>query len=367
MGCVAVGIAVMTILLEFNARMLTPAGAAGLEQMEPVANAGFRLLSRGISMSRKLAFGWVRGVLASALMPVGLAVSASASEHAAGGLVAYEPLSVTLARYDLHISPALIRATYVLQSARPQQATLAFPMPPVPLQGGPDFLGGAEINEGDPRNYMHFTATVNGRAVQSRLVESAYLGEVDVGGMLDAAGLPLILLPDEASALIAALPAEQYYALEEARIVARGGDDPPHFTPLWSFQGTFEWQQTFPPGETLIEIGYRPLADVVENPNEFLQSSTMASRYCLGEGMGQAADDRSEVVTVAYLLAITPFWNGPIREFNLTVERSNEEDLRGQAVLATYCAPGQGQEARMRDFIPTRRLDVAFIYMMTRP
>jgi len=342
--------------------MLTRVGGTGLEQMEPVNKGGVRLLPRGISMSVKLATGWVRGVLALPLMPVVLAVSASASEHAAGGLIAYEPIDISLVRQDLIVSPELVRVTYTLRSDAPQETTLAFPMPPVPVQAGPDFLGGLEINEADPRNYMHFSAQVNGNPVQPRLIESAYLGETDVEQILDAAGLPLLIPPDEASALIAQLPADQFFRLEENGIVARGGDDPPHFSPLWSYQATFEWKQDFPAGETTIEITYQPLTGIVENPVAFLQSPAMAAKYCFGQEVSKVDDDRLQVVTLSYLLAMPPFWKGPVGEFNLALDRSSPESSGHDAIAVAYCPPGGKPGVKFPDFTPAGRLEIAFIF-----
>jgi len=289
-------------------------------------------------------------------------VSASASERATGGLIAYGAVDVSLIRQDLHISPDLIRVAYIFHSSTSQHATLAFPMPPVPVQGGSDFLGGAEINEADPRNYLHFSVRVDGRAVQPDIAESAFVGELDVGDALRSAGLPLLLAPDSASDLIAALPAEQFYPLEEARIVSRGGDDPPHFSPLWSYQATLAWQQSFRPGETMIEINYRPLTGIVENPTEFLRSPAMATKYCFGTEVAKAAGSQAEVVTLSYLTAMTPFWKGPIGEFNLLVDRAGENDPRGEAASAAYCPLVGQQMSSAKDFTPSRNLDIAFVF-----
>lgn len=278
---------------------------------------------------------------------------AFASEYAAGGLVSYQPLDISLVRQDLHISPDLIRVTYVLKADTPQEATLAFPMPPVPVSGGPDFLGGGEINEIDPRNYMHFSASVNGQSIQPQIVESAYVGDVDVGDVLHAAGLSLLLPPDSASNLIASLPGEQFYPLEERKLVSRGGDDPPHFSPLWSYQATLEWKQVFPAGTTTIEISYRSLTGIVENPVEFLRSSEMAMKYCLGQGAISAGAE--EIVTLGYLISLTPFWKGPVGEFNLTVDSAGDGDAGSGRVTAAYCAK------------PSGTLEIAFIHTSGAP
>ncbi|MBL8893983.1 MAG: DUF4424 family protein [Rhizobiales bacterium] len=289
--------------------------------------------------------------------------------------MAYDPIDISLARQELRISSNLVRVTYKLRSKakEPQQATMAFPMPPVPIQGGPDFLGGAALNEVDPRNYMHFAVTVDGQTVQTTLSETAYLGEADVGEALRAAGLPLLIAPDEASDRIASLPAEQFYPLEEARIVSRGGDDPPHFTPLWSYQATFEWRQSFPPGATAIEISYQPLVGIVDNPAEFFASAAMASKYCVDKGLRDeiakrmAAGGSVEVVTLSYLAAMMPFWRGPIGSFDLTLDMADESGPRGKADRAASCRFGGGEGFSAENFTPSGNLDIAFIYFDTSP
>lgn len=301
--------------------------------------------------------------------------AAHASEHGAGGLIAYDPLVLSLLRETLTISPNLVSVTYELRSEanEPQRANMAFPMPPVPVQDGPDFLGGAALNETDPRNYMHAALAANGRPIQAHLDEGAYLGDVDIEEALHAAGLPLLIAPDEASDQIAALSAEQFYPLEEARIVSRGGDDPPHFTPLWSYQATLEWQQSFPPGDTTIELTYQPLVGVLDKPAEFFASAEMVGKYCMDEGLRDeiakrmAAGGGVEVITVRYLVAMGAFWRGPIGSFDLTLDVADESDPRGKATRVAFCPPGDGQGQSGKDFTPTGNLDVAFIYFSAPP
>lgn len=324
-------------------------------------------------ISIKSARVWaLAGIIVTAPNHAGPAI---ASDHAAGGLVAYDPIDISLLRQELRISPGIVSVTYVLQSdaTAAQQATMAFPMPPVPIQGGPDFLGGGESNETDPRNYMHFEVTVDGQSVQPNLIEAAYLGETDVGDTLRAAGLPLLIPPEEASDRIAALPAEQFYPLEEARIVSRGGDDPPHFTPLWSYQATYEWRQSFPPGATTIEISYQPLVAVIESPAEFFASPAMTSKYCVDMGLRNeiakrmAAGGSVEVVRLSYLAAMTPFWQGPIGSFDITLDIANEGGPRGKADRVAFCPLGAGEGYSAKNFTPAGNLDIAFIYFRALP
>jgi hypothetical protein len=316
-------------------------------------------------MPRKMTIGSAR-VLALACHLVLPGPSTFAAERAAGGLIAYEPLAVSLLRQELRVSPESIQITYTIRSDKAQEATLAFPMPPVPVAGGPDFLGGAEISEAEPRNYMHFAVQVDGQPVQPSLVESAYLGEKDVAAMLTGARLPLLMSPDDASAMIAAVPADQFYLLEENGIVTRGGDDPPHFSPLWSYQATFEWRQSFPRGETKIEIVYQPLIGIIDDPAAFLQSPAMAAKYCFGQDVADMAGTPPEIVTVGYHLGLMPFWKGSIGEFALTIDPAGGDTANEPAVVA-YCAPGGKPDAKLLDLTPAGNLDIAFIRTSPAP
>ena len=267
--------------------------------------------------------------------------------------------------------PDTVRVTYVFRSdaQETQAATIAFPMPPVPVEGGPGYLGGGEINEQDPRNYMHFTVLVNGKPVEPRLHDYAYVGREDVGSALQAAGLPLLMSDEEASSRIAALSGDEFFALEEKGIVSRSGDDPPYFAPLWRYQAVYEWRQSFPPGETTIEIAYRPLTS---SPAE---SGDRFETYCLDEALRaeiaarQAKDETYDVATLGYMLKTDQYWKGPIGAFSLTVDRRGDDESE-EASLVAFCPPGDGPASyaegvsrwQAKAFTPTRDLAVVFYY-----
>jgi len=299
-----------------------------------------------------------------------------AADYPAGGIVLQDRLDIVLERQDLTISPEAVRIAYVFRSdaAVAQQTIIAFPMPPVPVAGGVDFLGGAEINDDDPANYMHFTAQADGQPVPLRSSGFAYLGERDISDVLRAAGLPLLISPDTASDLIAALPAEQFFALEERGIASRGGDDPPHFTPLWSYQTILDWQQVFPPGRTEIEITYRPLRGENDNPGDSFETGQEVARYCVSDEIKaeiarrKAEGQRYEIKTVKVLLTIAQDWKGPIGDFSFHVDTQDDTN-----VVAAFCPPGPeqiaaGQHAWIaRDFTPTQDLEIAFFEFQRSP
>ncbi|MFH0341639.1 MAG: DUF4424 family protein [Chromatiales bacterium] len=90
-------------------------------------------------------------------------------------------------------------------------------------------------------------------------------GLEDVSDLVKASGLPLFM-PEEAdstSAMIEALPADKIRSLYDRGIVSdrviREGVIHMNYSPLWRYQSVYEWQQSFPPGTTTVEVSYRPL------------------------------------------------------------------------------------------------------------
>jgi len=298
-------------------------------------------------------------------------------EFAAGGLVFHEPIEIFIARQDLFISPDKVRVSTVYRSdaKETQEATIAFPMPPVPVEGGPSYLGGGEINDEDPRNYMHFSVLANGKPVEPLLHDYAYLGQEDVSATLQAAGLPLLMSDEEASSRIAALTGDEFFALQEKGVVLRGGDDPPYFAPLWRYQAVYEWRQSFPPGETTIEITYRPLTSSPADFGDSFETGPNAEAFCVDEALRaemaarKAKGENYEAATIGFILKTTPYWKGFIERFSLTVDKGGEDESE-PATLVAFCAPGDGPVSyaegawhwQMNDFAPARDLKVVFYY-----
>ncbi len=283
----------------------------------------------------------------------------SPSEFAAGGVVFREAADIAIAREDLYVSLDVVRVSYVYRSdaKETQNITIAFPMPPVPVDPGDlHYLGGlGRTNEADPRNYMKFTVKVDGKPVVAKLHEYAYIdqgydlglmsiatannlvnegrnliivalvgtelhirifdasgkrvvdkgendligpyltdlkerlkrsglskegkemiieeatssagytrGQEDVSELVKASGLPLFFPPaGSASDMIEALPADKIRSLSDRGIVSdrviREGVIHMNYSPLWRYQSVYEWQQSFPPGTTTVEVSYRPL------------------------------------------------------------------------------------------------------------
>jgi hypothetical protein len=136
---------------------------------------------------------------------------------------------------------------------------------------------------------------------------------------------------------------------------------------LWRYQAVYEWRQSFPPGETTIEIVYRPLTS---SPAEFGENA-----FCVDEAQRaniaarKAKGESYEVATLGYILTAAPNWNGAIENFSLAVERGGNDETEA-ATLAAFCPPDVGPVThadggshwQTTNFTPTRDIAVVFYY-----
>src|SRR5262249_44137246 len=128
------------------------------------------------------------------------------TQRKAGGLVFTKTDTIAIASEELYISRDEIRVSYIYQSKAPkaQNVTISFPMPEVPLDDGPD-TEDAFMNDKipDKRNYMNFKVTVDGKPVESRMIERALFGKKDVTARLKKDGVPLLPVGEDRQAMLA--------------------------------------------------------------------------------------------------------------------------------------------------------------------
>jgi len=280
------------------------------------------------------------------------------SEFPAGGLVFKEAANIAIAREDLYLSLREIKVHYVYRSdaTDTETHTIGFPMPMVPVNGGPDYLGGSDAAAlGDMRNYMDFRVSVDGKPLEAKLHEFAWIDGKDVSAELIAAGVPLI--PDFTEeggdapfagvdkAVLDGLIAKGYFQTYE-------GSD--YLDPLWDYQSVYEWEQDFAPGETEVEISYVPLngypgdiGGTYEGGAEYDDPKTVKVNnfwYCIDDAMVKAIQKRKakgdtgyEVVTQGYITTSGNFWKGPIEEFTLTVDKHDTAEGMTDAALVAFC------------------------------
>lgn len=299
-------------------------------------------------MLRAAAFALVAGLAAPAF------ANGVISEFPAGGLVFKQAANIAIAREDLYLSLRQIRVHYVYRSDAPQTEThtIGFPMPRVPVNGGPDYLGGTDAGSlDDMRNYMDFAVSVNGKPLEAKLHEFAWLDGVDVSAKLAAAGIPLLMSQEEGQPELDQVDRKVLDELVEQGFF-EAYTDPDYFEPAWEYQSVYEWQQDFAPGTTEVEISYVPLngypgdiGQTYEGGGEYDDAKTVAANnagYCIDDAMVKAIKRRAEkggyeVVTQGYVTTSGNFWKGPIEEFNLTVDKHDTGEGMTDADLVAFC------------------------------
>lgn len=176
------------------------------------------------------------------------------------------------------------------------------------------------------------------------------------------------MLVDDANALLAKVPKPLLDELVALGAVGMGeAYGEPAYWPQWDYQVAFEWQQEFPPGETRVAISYMPLAGFPADVGDTYEVGERAAAACVDDAVRAAIAKRKakgasyyEVASVGYVLTTAKYWKGPIRSFNLSVEKPDEK------ALVAFC-PGEAKkvsptrfEWHAKDFVPKADLSVIF-------
>ncbi len=322
----------------------------------------------------------IRAALALVLCSMALPVlgNGAISEFPAGGVVFKEANGIAMAREDLFVSPNAVRVTYTFRNdaGAAQDVTMGFPMPAVPMSGDvPDYLGGSGPGDIDPRNYMNFEITSDGHPAAATLHEYATVGGRDIEPVLSAHGLPLFL-PAESMDVLLALGPEMLAELAADGVIDWNADYPEYASPLWEYQAVYEWQQAFAPGETTVEIAYRPLVGLPGDFADIYERGDMAESYCVDDAVRAGLDRKKaegrsyEPLTLTYILTTANHWTGPIGDFRLTVSKADAQfpELSADDILVAFCPASARKtgpttfEWTARDFVPSEELRVVWYY-----
>ncbi|WP_119270290.1 DUF4424 family protein [Taklimakanibacter deserti] len=306
-----------------------------------------------------------------------LAITATAAfangaiaERKTGGLVFKQSDTVSILREDLSVSLHKITVDYLYKSAAAaaQTVTIAFPMPGIPVNDDPGSLRETLPEGSPPENYMGFKVWVDGKEVKAEPFARALVNDRDVTEKITQAGLPLHMLVDDANALLKKVPKPELDELVALGAVGQGESyGEPAYWPQWDCQVAFEWQQDFRPGETKVSISYVPLAGYPADIGDSYEKGEWAEAACVDAAVRAALAKRKakgtayyEVATVGYVLTTAKYWKGPIRRFNLSVEKPDA------AALAAFCPPEAKKvsptrfEWQAKDFTPKADLSVVF-------
>lgn len=284
------------------------------------------------------------------------------TQRKAGGLVFTKTDTISIASEDLYISRDEIRVSYVYRSKAPktQNVTISFPMPEVPLDDGPD-TEDAFMNDKipDKRNYMNFSVTVDGRPLQSRMVERALFNGKDITERLKKVGIPLLLVEGRQEALAKVSKATKDQLVKE-KILSYSENNGFYMT-NWSYQVLFEWEQAFKPGPTKVDVSYRPINGDGADFGDYLDTGEGVKKYCADPAFRAALKKRRgsmEPVWIGYVVKTAKYWNGPIGKFRLVVDKGKPSSLVAFCPANSKKISDTQFEWTATDFVPSKDIDV---------
>ncbi|WP_157944541.1 DUF4424 domain-containing protein [Mangrovicella endophytica] len=333
----------------------------------------------------------------SAMLALGFVVATpalandSTASFATGGLVLTKTDAIAMRSEDLSVSTDAIRVAYVFHntSEKPVTTTVAFPVPNVTASPYIDI----SIPNDDPSNPLGFETRVEGKAVRMALEEKATLDGRDVTALLKGLGVPLAPQDEKAGEALDALPRAKQDELIKAGLVEPGDPEAAdsgerNLQALWSWSGTYHWEQTFAPGRDVkVEHSYTPsvgssVATVLDMEPDYPDDvKAMRERYCIDDAFMRAMKKRSaewqkrfpdqgyafSEQSFEYVLTTGANWAEPIGDFRLTVDKGAPENL------VSFCADGVKKtssttfEVRHQAFVPKRDLAVLILLPVSPP
>ena len=313
----------------------------------------------------------ILALAASALITPAFAGDAI-SEFPAGGLMFKNAADIMIERQDLHLGIDKVSVHYEYRSNAKgtQHETIEFPMPPVPIDGSADELGGDQTLA-DPVNYMNFSARANGRKVKLTVHGLAWFKGGDVTAELKADGIPAYLPYEDIDSVMSKVPPATGDDLVRRGLILRN-DDGGYGEPQWRYQSVFEWKQGFAPGSTKVDITYAPLTGYPDEGSEYYVTDP-DHKYCVGaRQLGKIAKYRDSSVfyhelTLGYLATAATNANGPVGEFNLTIDKqpTSPADQLVDSETAFCNMPSMTETATgftwsAKDYAPDRDINVVW-------
>ncbi|MEH6949912.1 DUF4424 family protein [Nitrobacter sp. NHB1] len=280
--------------------------------------------------------------------------------YAATGPVFDLPAGMSVERQEVHISLHSVRLAYIFKSPAHQTAHFSFAMPEMPVDANPDIAALSENSEAaglaadtQPPNYLNLSVRVNGKPLAFAGHGHALLDGKDVTRQLLDAGVPLLSGPDGESPW-QHLPSQVQTKLEASGLVH--GD-----TAQWNYQADFEWDQTFEPGETRVEISYAPVSEYLSDIGSSVDPGGSATRaYCIDDAVRRAflRKPSYELYSVTHLAA--GGWRGPVGHYRLTVDKGAAVNLVAFCPLEAKNVSPTTFEWTAKNLTPERQLGVLF-------
>lgn len=296
------------------------------------------------------------------------------AELATGGLVFTKSEHIEMQSEELFISTKEIRVQYhFFNNSNNEFVTqVAFPMPDIPY-GADDF--NFAVPTTDPQNILGFTTTVNGRPVEARVEQKAFVGGTDRTEILRHLNVPITPPPDQNLDFVSQSKWDELIRFGLARLEDNGKDDR-HIYAHWTLKTTYYWQQSFPAHQkVVIDHRYLPsvggvvpmsASDLINHPGNLqIDRSKGINRYCIDQtflaAIAKPSDATWEQHFLEYILVTGANWSGPIKNFRLVVDKGSPNNL------VSFCGQGVRKisptqlELRISQFIPTSNLNVLIL------
>ncbi|MCC6919113.1 MAG: DUF4424 family protein [Alphaproteobacteria bacterium] len=339
---------------------------------------------------------WVAATAAAAL----LCGPASANDGFGGltatGLQFDKTGVVQMLSEDLYISLKQVRVAYIFRHRGGADVTgeVIFPLPPVNLMSLRESDFAIDPDTLDKPNFVHFTVTVDGRAVPVKtdriaVIEPDYdenrpISEVytapgrDVTAVLEKYGIPLSLRPETVGAVLAKLPKAAKDDLAAQGIIevyegAENGADP-----RWSIVERYHWTQTFAAGRDVkIAHSYDGAFpggvfgwNAVTEPDSW--QANLTKTYCIDGGTQKAIrkalrkSDGEEswygmAYYIDYVLTTAKTWAGPIGDFRLTIDKGDPRNVISLCVDGIKKTGPTTFVVEKKDFVPDRDLSILLV------
>ncbi|SDB08061.1 DUF4424 domain-containing protein [Bauldia litoralis] len=294
------------------------------------------------------------------------AANDSTAELGAGGLQLVRTDAIALLAEDLFISADEIRVTYRFrnQTEAPVTYLVAFPLPAI------DAVVPEAMNVAMPSadaNFVGFTVSVDGETIAPSVEERVTAMGVDRTEEVRRLGLPLNPIAEGLYQRLQTLPADITAELNRLGLVYV---DPYNVEAAWRLETTFYWEQTFPPGQTIVvEHRYKPVVGYGFFGDYVLSDAGYKEKYCIDSGFDRAARRKLSGVggtdfpylnekRLSYILTTANNWSGPIGDFRLTVDKGSPD------ALVSFCGTDVTKvsptrfEMRATDFVPEAELDI---------
>ena len=289
-----------------------------------------------------------------ALVAALLSSSAFANEpFAVGGLVLDASADIVIAKEDVYLSVRDVRVGYVYESKVAQTVAMGFPMPIVPIDGGPDHLGSGSP-PADHTNYAGVTIKVGDREVETTAREFAYFNGVDITGELAALGIPAYVADGEQlKAALAGAEQSKIDDLVKREIIYLDSYGEPQNV-NWQYQSVLEWTQDFPVGATQMNISYEPMNGYMgdvhnqyfgdsEGEDDDVYVAEARATYCIDDALLKAVN-KKRAAGAYFELVWTSFVPSaeektrPVKEFSLVVDkRDTSEWSSGDMDYVAFC------------------------------